>query len=61
MPTGGVSATEENIKAWITSGAACVGIGSKLVRKDWVAAGEFDKITETGKKIIQWIREAREV
>ena len=61
MPTGGVSATEENIKAWITNGAACVGIGSKLVRKDWVAAGEFEKITETGKQIIKWIQDAREV
>lgn len=60
MPTGGVSATEENIKAWISNGAACVGIGSSLVRKDWVAAGEFDKITETSKRVIQWIREARQ-
>ncbi|MDF1514293.1 MAG: bifunctional 4-hydroxy-2-oxoglutarate aldolase/2-dehydro-3-deoxy-phosphogluconate aldolase [Anaerolineae bacterium] len=59
MPTGGVSATEDNIKGWISNGAACVGIGSSLVRKDWVAAGDYDKITETGAKVIQWIKEAR--
>jgi 2-dehydro-3-deoxyphosphogluconate aldolase/(4S)-4-hydroxy-2-oxoglutarate aldolase len=59
MPTGGVSATEDNIKAWISNGAACVGIGSSLVRKDWVAAGEYDKMTETGAKVIRWIKEAR--
>jgi 2-dehydro-3-deoxyphosphogluconate aldolase/(4S)-4-hydroxy-2-oxoglutarate aldolase len=59
MPTGGVSATEENIKAWINGGAACLGIGSSLVRKDWVAAGEFDKMTETASKVVKWIKEAR--
>jgi 2-dehydro-3-deoxyphosphogluconate aldolase/(4S)-4-hydroxy-2-oxoglutarate aldolase len=61
MPTGGVSATEENIKGWITNGAACVGIGSSLVRKEWVAAGDFGKITETAQNVIKWVREARGV
>jgi len=59
MPTGGVSAEEDNIKGWIGAGAVCVGMGSKMVRKDWLAAGEFDKITANAKQVLQWIREAR--
>src|SRR4030042_3115551 len=30
MPTGGVDATEESIRAWFRAGVACVGIGSTL-------------------------------
>ncbi len=59
MPTGGVRATEENIKGWIGAGAVCVGMGSKMVRKDWVAAGEFEKISENAVQVLQWIQEAR--
>ncbi|MGC9348011.1 MAG: bifunctional 4-hydroxy-2-oxoglutarate aldolase/2-dehydro-3-deoxy-phosphogluconate aldolase [Anaerolineae bacterium] len=59
MPTGGVTAEEENIKGWIRAGAVCVGMGSKMVRKDWLAAGEYDKITENARQVIQWIKEAR--
>ena len=35
MPTGGVDATEESINAWFKAGVTCVGMGSKLIRKDW--------------------------
>lgn len=40
MPTGGVSPTAESLKSWFDAGAACVGIGSKLIKAD--AAGNFD-------------------
>lgn len=46
MPTGGVKPEEENLKAWFSAGATCVGMGSQLfVKKD---DGEFDfgQITE---------------
>jgi 2-dehydro-3-deoxyphosphogluconate aldolase/(4S)-4-hydroxy-2-oxoglutarate aldolase len=59
MPTGGVEATQESIDAWFKAGVAAVGIGSNLVRKEWVKAGEFDKITELGQKLIGWVRLAR--
>lgn len=59
MPTGGVSANIENIQGWIKAGAACLGIGSDLVRKDWVAAGDYAKITETAREVLGWIRDAR--
>jgi 2-dehydro-3-deoxyphosphogluconate aldolase/(4S)-4-hydroxy-2-oxoglutarate aldolase len=59
MPTGGVDATEESIKAWFEAGVACVGMGSKLIRKDLVAAGDWAEITAKIRQVLQWIREAR--
>lgn len=59
MPTGGVDATQESLDAWFKAGAAAVGIGSNLVRADWVKKGEFDRITEMGRKLIDWARQAR--
>jgi 2-dehydro-3-deoxyphosphogluconate aldolase/(4S)-4-hydroxy-2-oxoglutarate aldolase len=59
MPTGGVSATEENIKGWFNAGAACVGMGSKLVRDDLVEDEDWGGVTALARKVLTWIREAR--
>ena len=59
IPTGGVSPTEENIRGWIEAGAACVGMGSKLITKEYVAAGNYEGITENVVKVLAWIKEAR--
>ncbi len=59
MPTGGVDCTRESIEAWFKAGAVAVGIGSNLVRADWVEAGQFDKITELGRQVLAWVRLAR--
>ena len=56
MPTGGVDATEESIKAWFEAGVACVGIGSKLIRKDLVAAGDWAEITALVRRVVDWIK-----
>jgi 2-dehydro-3-deoxyphosphogluconate aldolase/(4S)-4-hydroxy-2-oxoglutarate aldolase len=56
MPTGGVDATEESIKAWFEAGVACVGIGSKLIRKDLVAAGNWAEITALVRQVVDWIK-----
>ena len=34
MPTGGVDITGENLKDWFEAGACCVGIGSRLFKKE---------------------------
>jgi 2-dehydro-3-deoxyphosphogluconate aldolase/(4S)-4-hydroxy-2-oxoglutarate aldolase len=60
MPTGGVDATEESIRAWFGAGVACVGIGSKLVRWEWVAAGDWAAITAQVQRVLGWIRDARQ-
>jgi 2-dehydro-3-deoxyphosphogluconate aldolase/(4S)-4-hydroxy-2-oxoglutarate aldolase len=59
MPTGGVDATEESIGAWFNAGAACVGMGSKLITKDRLAAGDFDAITDNVARVLAWIRQTR--
>ena len=59
MPTGGVEATQESIHAWFKAGVTCVGVGSDLIRKDLVAAGDWDGIAANVKQVLAWIREAR--
>lgn len=61
MPTAGVDATRESIHKWIKGGAACLGIGSKLIRRDWVEASDFEKITKRTEQVIWWVKEARGV
>lgn len=59
MPTGGVEATKESVTAWIKAGTTALGIGSNLIRKEWVAAGDFAAITAKTQEVLAWIREAR--
>ncbi len=59
MPTGGVDATEESIGVWFKAGVACVGMGSKLIGKDRLAAGDFDAIAENAARVLAWIKQAR--
>jgi len=56
MVTGGVSPEEENLKKWLDAGACCLGLGSKLMPKDIIAAGRFDKIEETVKEAILFVQ-----
>lgn len=41
MPTGGVTAQEDNLKAWFDAGATCVGMGSKLITKEFLANKDY--------------------
>lgn len=59
MPTGGVSPTEESLRSWFEAGVTCVGMGSKLIRKE--ADGSFDLkgIEVTVKKTLEIIKGLR--
>jgi 2-dehydro-3-deoxyphosphogluconate aldolase/(4S)-4-hydroxy-2-oxoglutarate aldolase len=59
MPTGGVDPTRESIEAWFKAGIVAAGIGSKLITKELVAAGDFDGIARNAEKTIELIRAAR--
>jgi 2-dehydro-3-deoxyphosphogluconate aldolase/(4S)-4-hydroxy-2-oxoglutarate aldolase len=59
MPTGGVDATKESITAWFKAGVACVGMGSNLITKEAVAAGDFETITRNVAQTLAWIKEVR--
>jgi 2-dehydro-3-deoxyphosphogluconate aldolase/(4S)-4-hydroxy-2-oxoglutarate aldolase len=59
MPTGGVDATEESIRAWFKAGVACVGMGSNLITKERVAAGDFEAISQKVAQVLAWIKATR--
>ena len=55
MPTGGVDV--DNVDQWIKAGAVCVGAGSSLTKG--AKTSDYAAITETAKKFIAKIKEAR--
>jgi 2-dehydro-3-deoxyphosphogluconate aldolase / (4S)-4-hydroxy-2-oxoglutarate aldolase len=59
MPTGGVDPTKESIDAWFKAGIVAAGIGSKLITKELLAAGDFDGIAKNAENTIELIRAAR--
>jgi 2-dehydro-3-deoxyphosphogluconate aldolase/(4S)-4-hydroxy-2-oxoglutarate aldolase len=59
MPTGGVETTKESIEAWFKAGIAAAGIGSNLVKKEWITAGNYAAITAQTDQVLHWIREVR--
>ena len=59
MPTGGVEKTRASIEKWFKAGVACVGMGSNLIAKELVAAGDFETIAKNTAEVLQWIKEMR--
>ena len=59
MPTGGVDPTRESIQNWVQAGAACLGIGSKLVTKELVAKGDWKGLSKKVADCLSFIKEAR--
>lgn len=60
MPTGGVSADEENLKAWFNAGVSCVGMGSKLVRKDLINSEDYEGLQAHVRKVLERIQIIRQ-
>lgn len=60
MPTGGVSPDAKNLKAWFDAGVVCVGMGSKLLTKELIAAGDFTGIAKKVQEVLATVREIRE-
>jgi 2-dehydro-3-deoxyphosphogluconate aldolase/(4S)-4-hydroxy-2-oxoglutarate aldolase len=59
MPTGGVTPEEDNLRTWFDAGVACVGMGSRLLRSDWIKAGNFSAIAEQTAATLELIRRIR--
>ncbi len=51
LAVGGVN--EKNIGEFIKAGVDGAGVGGNLVNKDWIAAGEFEKITALAKEFVE--------
>lgn len=50
LAVGGVN--ENNIADFLAAGVVGAGVGGNLVNKDWIKAGEFDKITDLARKFV---------
>jgi 2-dehydro-3-deoxyphosphogluconate aldolase/(4S)-4-hydroxy-2-oxoglutarate aldolase len=59
MPSGGVEPTEDNLREWFMSGAYCVGMGSKLITKDLLSAGDYSKLEGRVREAIGLIKKIR--
>ena len=57
VPTGGVSL--DNAAAFFNAGAVALGVGSAIVDKEAIEAGEFDLLTETARKFAALAEEHR--
>ena len=59
MPTGGVAPTKENLSAWFEAGVSLVGMGSKMIRKDLIANGDYATITKIASDTIALIKDLK--
>ena len=59
MPTGGVEPTEESMTAWLKAGVACMGMGSKLITKELLAAKDYSGIAAKVKETIELVKKIR--
>jgi len=51
LPTGGVSDDPEELKEWFKAGAVAVGLGSNVISKSRIDAGDFASITESVRRV----------
>lgn len=59
MPTGGVESTEASLRAWFEAGVACVGMGSNLITKELLKAGDYGGISAKVRDTLALIRTIR--
>lgn len=54
LAVGGVN--PENITDYLDAGCCGAGIGGNLVNKKWIDSGDYEKITETARKLVETVR-----
>jgi 2-dehydro-3-deoxyphosphogluconate aldolase/(4S)-4-hydroxy-2-oxoglutarate aldolase len=59
MPTGGVDATEESLRAWFGAGIVAAGIGSNLITRKLLDAKDYDGIEKKVRETIALIKTIR--
>lgn len=50
LAVGGID--ESNIGAYLAAGAVGAGVGGCLINRQWIAAGEYEKITEKARALV---------
>jgi len=56
-PTGGVNL--DTVADWLGAGAACLGVGSALVKKDLIAAGDWKALSDLAGRFTTAVKTAR--
>jgi 2-dehydro-3-deoxyphosphogluconate aldolase/(4S)-4-hydroxy-2-oxoglutarate aldolase len=56
MPTGGVEATEQSLRAWFGAGIVACGIGGNLVTKKLLDAKDYAGIEEKVRATVQLVK-----
>lgn len=56
LAVGGIN--EDNVADFLRAGMVGAGVGGNLANKKWIEAGEFDKITETARKLLEAVKNA---
>lgn len=59
MPTGGVSADEENLRTWFDAGVSCVGMGSKLIKKTFLDNQDYKGLEKHVRHVLDNIASVR--
>ena len=59
MPTGGVSPDEDNLRGWFDAGVTCVGMGSKMITKQFLADRDFESLENLVKQTLATIEKIR--
>ena len=57
MPTGGVNL--ETLESFVKAGACAVGLGSSLVEKDAVEAGNLTRIRDLARQYVELMKQVR--
>lgn len=59
MPTGGVEPSRENLTAWFKAGVVTVGMGSQLLDKNLIAAGEYATLQSKFEETIELVNDIK--
>lgn len=59
MPTGGVRASEDNLTEWFEAGVTCVGMGSKLIKKEFIDNQDYQGLQAHVKNMLNCIAQIR--
>lgn len=52
MPTGGISSEPKKILPWYEAGAIAVGLGSKLITKEYIDSKNYSQIAKESKELL---------